>query len=59
MIKLQSTVRAQELTPTTPTDKWAHVIRVYDTPVLIKGVWIFNSEGMGLERLTTEICAES
>jgi len=45
-IKLQSTVRAQELTPTTPTDKWALVIRVYDTPVLMKGVWIFNPGGM-------------
>ncbi len=46
-INLQSTVRAQELTPTTPTDKWALVIRVYDKPALIKGGWIFNPYGMG------------
>jgi hypothetical protein len=30
------------------------VIRVYDTPALIKGVWIFNPEGMGLERISME-----
>ncbi len=51
-IKVQFTVRAEELTPTTPTDKWALVIRVYDTPALIKGVWIFNPEGMGFERFS-------
>ncbi len=37
------------MTPTTPTDKWAHVIRVYDTPVLMKGDWIFNPEGMAVK----------
>ncbi len=58
-IKLQSTVRAQELTPTTPPDKWALVIRVYDTPALTKGVWIFNPEEMAVERISTEICAKS
>jgi hypothetical protein len=30
------------------------MIRGYDTPALIKGVWIFNPEGMGLERISTE-----
>ena len=58
-IKLQSTVQAQELIPTTTTDKWAHVIRVYDTPALIKGDWIFNPGGMGLERISMETCRKS
>ena len=44
--KLQSTVRAQELTLTTPTDKWEQMVLVYDTPVLMNGVWIFNQGGM-------------
>ncbi len=35
------------MTPTTHTDKWALVIRVYDTPALIKRVWRFNPERMG------------
>jgi len=43
------------LTPTTPTDKWAHVIRVDDTPALMKGGWIFNPEEMAIERFSTEI----
>ncbi len=30
------------------------MIRVYDTPALIKGVWIFNPEGMGFERISME-----
>ncbi|MCH7913821.1 MAG: hypothetical protein IH856_12430 [Deltaproteobacteria bacterium] len=47
--KLQSTVRAQELTLTTPTDKWEQMVLVYDTPVLMKGVWIFNQGGMALK----------
>ncbi len=54
-IKLYSTLRAQELTPTTPTDKWALVIRVYDTPALIKDVWIFNPGGIAIKRFSTEI----
>jgi hypothetical protein len=41
-IKFQFTVQAEELTPTTPSDKWALMIRVYDKPALIKAVWIFN-----------------
>ena len=49
MIKLQSTVRAEELTPTTPSDKCALVFRIYDKPVLIKGVWIFNPEEMAVK----------
>ncbi len=49
-IKLQANVRAEELTLPTPTDKWAHVIRVYDTPALIKGICIFNPEEMAIER---------
>jgi len=48
-IKLQSTVQAQELTPTTPSDKCALVFRIYDKPVLIKGVWIFNPEEMAVK----------
>ncbi len=47
--KLQSTVRAQELTPTTPSDKWAQMVLVYDTPVLMKGVLIFNPGGMAVK----------
>jgi hypothetical protein len=31
------------------------VIRVYDTPALIKGDWIFNPEEMVIERISTEI----
>jgi len=31
------------------------VIRVYDTPALIKGVWIFNPGGMAIKRFSTEI----
>jgi len=58
-IKFKFTVQAQELTPNTPSDKWALVIRVYDTPALVKGVWIFNPEGMGFERISTEICTKS
>ncbi len=54
-IKLQSNVRGEGLTPTTPTDKWALVIRAYDTPALIKGVWIFNPGGMAIKRFSTEI----
>jgi hypothetical protein len=42
-----------------PSDKWTLVIRVYDTPALIKGVWIFNPEEMAIERISTEICAKS
>jgi len=53
--KLQSTVRAQELTPTTPTDKWAQMVLVYDTPALMNGVWIFNPEEMAIKRFSTEI----
>ncbi len=38
-------------TPINPTDKWAHAIRVYDTPALIIVVWIFNPEKMAIERI--------
>ena len=48
-----------DLTPKTPPDKWALVIRVYDTPALTKGVWTFNPEEMAVERISTEICAKS
>ncbi len=34
-------------------------IRVYNTPALIKGVWIFNLEEMAIERIFTETCAKS
>ncbi len=58
-IKLQFTVQSEDLTPPTPTDKWTLMIRVYDTPALIKGVWIFNPEEMAIERISAETCAKS
>jgi hypothetical protein len=30
------------------------MIRVYDTPTLIKGAWIFNPEEIAIERFSTE-----
>jgi len=54
-IKLQSNFRAEELTSITPTDKWALVIRDYDTQTLVKGDWIFNPGGMAIKRFSTEI----
>jgi len=31
------------------------MIRVYNTPTLIKGDWIFDPEGMAIKRFSTEI----